>query len=64
MFQTGADPTPENYQRWNLADDGFLVTFDVYQVAAYAAGPQTVTIPYADLRPVSNPNGVLQIYDR
>jgi len=63
-FQIGADPLPENYQRWNLSDDGLLITFDVYQVAAYAAGPQTVLIPYADLRPVSNLNGVLQIYDR
>lgn len=64
IFQTGADPTPENYQRWNLAEEGFMVTFDVYQVAPYAAGPQVVIIPYAELRPVSNLNGVLQIYDR
>ncbi len=64
VFMSGADPLPENYQRWNLADEGFAVTFDEYQVAPYVAGAQTVIIPYADLRPVSNLNGVLQIFDR
>ncbi len=63
-FQSGADPLPENYRNWNLADDGFLITFDPYQVAPYAAGPQQVTIPYETLRPVSNLNGALQLYDR
>jgi len=30
---------------WNITPHGLLVTFDEYQVAAYAAGPQSVTIP-------------------
>jgi hypothetical protein len=64
IFQTGADPLPENYRNWNLSNDGLLITFDPYQVAPYAAGTQTVVIPYVDLRPVSNVNGVLQIFDR
>jgi hypothetical protein len=63
-FLSGADALEENYQRWNLSNEGLLVTFDVYQVAPYAAGPQTVLIPYAELRAVANSNGALQIFDR
>ncbi|MFN8434661.1 MAG: DUF3298 domain-containing protein [Anaerolineales bacterium] len=54
-FSTGADPLPENYTRWNLSNEGFLViTFDEYQVAPYAAGPQTVTIPVSRLQTIAN----------
>lgn len=59
-FQQGADPLPENYRNWNLSNEGFLViTFDEYQVAAYAAGSQTVTIPFSSLTQVINPQGPL-----
>jgi hypothetical protein len=59
-FSAGADPLPENYTRWNLSNEGFLViTFDEYQVAPYAAGPQTVTIPVSELQDIANPNGIL-----
>lgn len=61
-FFTGADPTPENYKSWNITSDGLLITFDEYQVAAYAAGPQTVTVPYSALKDVIDPNGVLGKY--
>lgn len=64
-FSTGADPLPENYTRWNLSNEGFLViTFDEYQVAPYAAGPQTVTIPVSQLQTVVNPNGVLPLFGK
>ncbi len=46
---TGADPLPDKYQNWKMSADGLVITFDEYQVAAYAAGPQIVTIPYAAL---------------
>lgn len=53
----GADATfPEgytadeiNFQFWTVAEDGVTFYFPPYQVAPYAAGVQTVTIPYADL---------------
>jgi hypothetical protein len=45
-FAEGAQPTPENYHNWNITADGLLITFDEYQVAPYAAGPQKVTVPY------------------
>lgn len=48
-FFDGADPTLENYRSWNMTPDGLLITFDVYQVAPYAAGPQTVLIDYRQL---------------
>ena len=62
-FISGADPLPENYTRWNLSNEGFLViTFDEYQVAPYAAGPQTVTIPFSALQGIANPNGILTLF--
>lgn len=51
----GADPTLENYRNWNLTPEGLRITFDPYQVAAYAAGPQEITIPWAELQDLLNP---------
>jgi hypothetical protein len=56
-FATGAQPLPENYGNWNITAEGLLITFDEYQVAAYAAGPQEVIVPYAELQSVIDPNG-------
>ncbi|HEX7542326.1 MAG TPA: RsiV family protein [Anaerolineales bacterium] len=56
---SGADPLPENYINWNISADGLVITFDVYQVAAYAVGPQIVTIPYAALAGIIDPQGRL-----
>jgi Protein of unknown function (DUF3298) len=61
-FATGAQPTLENYSNWNITPDGLLITFDPYQVAAYAAGPQLVTVPYAELQSIIDPNGPLKVY--
>lgn len=58
-FQEGAQPTSENYRNWNLSKDGLVITFDEYQVAPYAAGPQTVVVPYGELQAVINPQGPL-----
>jgi hypothetical protein len=59
VFASGADPLPVNYQNWNITADGLLITFDEYQVAPYAAGPQTVTLPYSALKDVIDPQGPL-----
>lgn len=59
-FAEGAQPKPENYRNWNIAPDGLVITFDEYQVAPYAAGPQTVTIPYSELKSLINPQGPLE----
>ncbi len=62
QFSSGADPIPANYGNWNITPDGLLITFDEYQVAAYAAGPQEVTIPFTVLQSVIDPNGPLGEY--
>lgn len=59
VFAFGADPLPENYQNWNITPDGLLITFDEYQVAPYAAGPQEVTVPYSALKDIIAPQGPL-----
>ncbi len=58
-FAQGAAPTPENYRNWNVTADGLMITFDEYQVAAYAAGPQTVVVPYGELLAGIDPQGLL-----
>lgn len=58
-FSEGAQPTPENYRNWNITPDGLMITFDEYQVAPYAAGPQKVIVPYSTLQPLINPQGPL-----
>ena len=56
---TGAAPRPENYQVWSITPLGLLITFEEYQVASYAAGPQTVLIPYPALETLLDPLGPL-----
>lgn len=57
---SGADPTLENYRNWNITPDGLIITFDTYQVAPGAAGPQIVTVPYGELNTEINPSGPLK----
>lgn len=61
-ISAGAAPTSENYRNWNITADGFLITFDEYQVAPYAAGPQIVSVPYAELKAVLLEPGPLSPY--
>ena len=56
-FSGGAAPLQENYGNWNITPEGLLITFDEYQVAAYAAGAQEVVVPYTELQSVIDPNG-------
>jgi Protein of unknown function (DUF3298) len=58
-FSKGAQPLRENYGNWNITTDGLLITFDEYQVAAYAAGPQEVNVPYTELQSIIDPRGPL-----
>jgi hypothetical protein len=59
MFASGADPTVENYSVWNISPQGLVITFNDYQVAPYAAGPQTVIIPLEALKKIIDPSGPL-----
>jgi hypothetical protein len=55
----GVSPRDENFRTWNLTGQGLRIHFDPYQVAAYAAGPQEVIIPYSDLAGLLDPAGPL-----
>lgn len=50
---TGEDPA--NYQNFALTDTDLIFYFPPYQVAAYAAGPQVVSIPLANLATILKP---------
>lgn len=56
---SGADPTLENYRNWNITRNGLMITFDTYQVAPGAAGPQIIVIPYGQLTALIDPQGPL-----
>lgn len=57
LFPEGTAPTEDNYKIWALTSGGLEITFGEYQVAPYAAGPQTVVIPYNNLRGSLDPKG-------
>ena len=58
-FSEGANPTLENYRNWNITPNGLLITFDTYQVAPGASGPQTVIVPFGELQALIDPQGPL-----
>lgn len=56
-IERGAGPDAENYGSWTIGKKGLGITFDSYQVAAYAAGPQHVLIPYSALKDLIRTDG-------
>jgi len=55
-IETGtATDVDTNYATWALSDEGIIFYFGAYQVAPYAAGTQTVIIPFTDLLDVLEP---------
>src|SRR5262249_42944716 len=54
-FLEGAAAKLENYKSWSLLPQGLLITFDPYQVASYAEGPQEVFIPSSALKQILKP---------
>jgi hypothetical protein len=56
-IQRGAGPDAENYGSWTIGKKGLGIIFDSYQVAAYAAGPQHVLVPYSALKDLIKPDG-------
>lgn len=57
--QNGAGPKEENYNSWNISKKGIYITFDPYQVASYAAGPQHVIVPFSVLKDMLKPDSPL-----
>ena len=57
QIEDGAAPRADNYRAWTITRKGVWIVFDPYQVAAYAAGPQTVLVPYLALKSIVKPDG-------
>ena len=57
MMRSGASARADNYKAWAITKKGLWITFDPYQVAPYAAGPQHVLVPYSALKDVIKPDG-------
>ena len=57
QIEEGAAAKSDNYTNWTITRRGLGITFDAYQVAPYAAGPQFVLVPYATLKDLINPDG-------
>ena len=49
-IRMGTEANPENYQIYTFTDEGLLITFSPYQIAAYAAGQFDILIPWSELR--------------
>ena len=58
-IKRGAGAELTNYDNWTITKKGLGITFDPYQVAAYAAGPQNVLVPYSAVKEIIKPEGVL-----
>jgi hypothetical protein len=64
QLETGAGPHADNYRAVAITKKGLWVTFDPYQVAAYAAGPQYVLVPYSVLKDIIKPEGPIGNFAR
>ena len=64
MMKTGAAPRAGNYQACAITKKGLWVTFDPYAVAAYAAGPQHVLVPYPALKDILKSDGPVAPFAR
>ena len=56
-IKRGAGTELTNYANWTITKKGLEITFDPYQVAAYAAGPQSVLVPYSALKEIIKLDG-------
>lgn len=54
-LKTGTEPDDANFSQTHLTEQGLTITFPPYQVAAYAAGPQEVQIPWKDIQSLIKP---------
>ncbi len=59
MLDPGTTPRASNFSAFALTPWGLRLTFQDYQVAPYAAGTPTVTLPYASLDAVARPGGAM-----
>jgi hypothetical protein len=62
QIEPGAGPRADNYRAWSITKKGLWITFDPYQVAAYAAGPQNILVPYSALKDIIRPDGPIAMF--
>jgi hypothetical protein len=62
MIQSGVAPRADNFNAWTITTHGLWITFDPYQVAPYAAGPQRVLIPYSALKDLIKRDGPVAVF--
>jgi len=62
MIQAGALASADNFKSWTITRQGLRITFDPYQVAAYAAGPQQVLVPYSALKDLIKADGPIAAF--
>jgi hypothetical protein len=58
-IEKGAAAEEESFHSWLVTRDGLEITFDPYEVAPYAAGTQSVLVPYDALKQILKPDGVV-----
>ncbi|MBD3157059.1 DUF3298 domain-containing protein [Candidatus Peregrinibacteria bacterium] len=51
----GAGPDPQHFHAFTITEDSFVFHFAPYEVAAYAAGPQRITVPFSELDAILMP---------
>ncbi len=54
-IDNGTAPTNENFSDFFFDNTDFVILFPPYQVASYAAGPQTLRIPLSELSSILKP---------
>lgn len=57
----GTAPITENFSVFFLNKEKLTIIFNVYQVTGYAAGTQTVEIPYSKLGDIINQEGLIKL---
>ena len=62
LFEEGLQQKEENFKNWNLTEDGLRLSYDPYQVAPYAAGPQEVLVPFSEIKGLVNPAGSFGVF--
>ena len=62
QLKEGTAPTGKNYESWTITKRGLGINFDSYQVAPYAAGPQSVRVPYSVLKDLIKPDGPIAAF--
>jgi hypothetical protein len=56
MIAEGTTPSEQNFQNFFFDNRDFVILFDPYQVAAYAAGPQTLRLPVSKIANILKPD--------